>query len=605
MQWSDDGRLVSLDYGDVYFQSGGGLDESRYVFLEQNNLGTRFSQTDNMSFAVAELGFGTGLNFLLTARLFLDTAPDTAQLDYVAFEKHPILKSDLEKIYRHWPELAAISDEIIRLYPPMTEGMHRLSFANGRIRLTLVYGDAADTMPQTIGAFDCWFLDGFAPDCNGEMWQDQLIAGIAKRTKPGGTLSTFTVSGPVRRSLAAYGFDVGKVKGFGIKWSMTVARMKGEAPAPSDKKAIAVIGAGIAGCSIARALADQGHRTVIIDRAESFCTGASGNAVGVVYPKLTVDPSPMGSYHLTAFSHARNDLLSRRIASWKNCGVLHKDLDEETADRHRNMIQRNQFPADVAVHWKNDGLFQSLAGTVSPRDWAATLIDHPHVQKLYAKDIASLARMDDKWTLTTSSGDAMIEADIVIIACGWHSQLFSQTAELPLQSLRGQLTHLTPTKESARIRHVLCHDGYIAPLNEEGFHVVGATFSRELPEPQETRAEDDLHNIGKLKQHLPQLGLSEKNITGHRASFRAATPDKLPMIGPVPVRAAFIDNTPEHYPALYLATGFGAHGMTGAPLAAQLLAAMISDTPLPVPEDLLQHVLPERFILRDIKRKRI
>lgn len=610
LQWSDDGRLLSLDYGDVYFQSGEGLDESRYVFLEQNKLADRFAALDNMSFTVAELGFGTGLNFLLTADLFLNTAPATAQLDYVAFEKHPILKSDLEKIYRHWPELAPIADEILRLYPPMTEGMHTISLAHGRIRLILVYGDVTDTLPQMIGNADCWYLDGFAPDRNDAMWSEQVLSQIAARTKPGGTLSTFTVAGDVRRGLLAHGFNVEKVKGFGIKWSMTVATMTGTPATAPGMKTIAVIGAGIAGCSIARALADRGHRIALIDRAESFCTGASGNTVGVVYPKMTVDPSPMGAYHLSAFSHARNDLLSRRITSWSNCGVLHKGIDDEHTERHRDMIQRNAFPADLAVHWHGDGLFQSMAGMVRPREWASQLIDHPYVQKLYAQNIGKISRTEKQWRVYGPNENALIDADIVIVACGWHSKLFDQTSWVPLQSLRGQLTHLTPTHESKRIRHVLCHDGYISPLLEEGFHLAGATFTRELPDSDATRDADDIYNVNKLKQHLPQLHLEEKNITGNRAAFRAATPDKLPMIGPVPKQDAFIarfrdgktEETDLYYPDLYIATGFGAHGMTGAPFAAQLLSAMISDTPLPVVKDLLRHMLPERFILRDIKR---
>jgi tRNA 5-methylaminomethyl-2-thiouridine biosynthesis bifunctional protein len=195
--------------------------------------------------------------------------------------------------------------------------------------------------------------------------------------------------------------------------------------------------------------------------------------------------------------------------------------------------------------------------------------------------------------------------------------MFAQTEWLPLQSLRGQVTALKTTAESTALDKVVCHDGYITPAID-GLHYIGATFQKEGPGDADVRDEDDAENIEKLNRWLPQLKLSASQIAGNRAGYRATTPDKLPMIGPAPDYEAFRENyaglrtgkqvttvAPPVIGGLYISTGFGAHGLSGAPLAGDIVAAMISEEPLPIPQDLLAHVMPERFIFRGLKRKTI
>src|SRR5262245_23625587 len=146
LQWSDDGSLRSLDFGDIYFQPGQGLEESRYVFLEGNSLPSRFRDCAAGSFHIAELGFGSGLNFLLTADMFAKEAPAAARLVYVSVEKHPIQRAALEKVYAHFSLPQA--PDLLAQYPPLIEGFHTLSFLNGRVRLVLAFGDIADVLPE-------------------------------------------------------------------------------------------------------------------------------------------------------------------------------------------------------------------------------------------------------------------------------------------------------------------------------------------------------------------------------------------------------------------------------------------------------------------------
>jgi tRNA 5-methylaminomethyl-2-thiouridine biosynthesis bifunctional protein len=629
LQWSDDGSLRSLDYDDVYFQlKGAGTEESSYVFLENNRLEERFAALrPHESFCIAELGFGTGLNFLLTAALFDRCAPPTARLVYAGIEKHPIEKPDLTRIHGFFTELAPFSALLLAQYPPLIAGMHSLRFLNGRIRLQLALGDAGEVLPALDGKFDAWFLDGFAPAKNPGMWQESFYAAIAARTAAGGTLATFSSAGHVRRGLEAAGFAVRKVPGYGIKWNMTTAQ-KGKAPAAPQKPApknIAVLGAGLAGCAAARALAERGHRVVIVDRAESCATGASGNPVGILYPKLTVDPSPLGAYHDHAFCTARRWLEDLRPRHWRPCGVLRLDMTPDKSARSEELMHRQAYPQDYVTRLENGAktgrtaLYHPAAGMLSPAAFCAEMIDHAHIQKIYAAPVTRLQKSEKGWMLFDARDEAFLIADAVVIAMALDSTALAQTAWLPLQSLRGQMTLVKETEKSGALDRVICHAGYIAPA-VDGLHSIGATFQKEAPVfPPEDRVEDDLENLQRLQEALPDMGFTEKDIAGRRTGYRAATPDKMPLIGPCPdyeaFRAAYgplrdgpaeviLEEKP-YIDGLYISTGFGAHGTTGATLAGEILAAMISNEPLPVLQSLMEYLLPERFILRGLKRREI
>lgn len=578
------------------------MDESDYVFLQGNRLKDRFlALPPNSSFHIAELGFGTGLNFLLTAELFLKAAPPDARLFFTSVEKHPITPVDLARVYGGWPRFAGITEDILRQYPPMVAGFHSLFLAGGRIRLTLCLGDAADILPEMSGPVDAWYLDGFSPAKNPDMWRPEFYPQIAALTGPGGTLATFSVTGPMRRAFAAEGFTVEKIKGYGIKWSMTVAQKNGS-PASRARKKIAVLGAGIAGCAAARMLALRGHDVMVIERHDHPASEASGNPVAVMYPKMTAAPSPKNTLHTQGFCHARALLTAMRVASWTACGVRLLNTAPDDAARHRAIVDHHGLPGDFA-RAEDDGLLLPLAGHVQPRDFCGALLDHPSIQRQFGQDLTDIAAL-------------AADYDAIVIALGHHSKNFDETNWLPLQSLRGQVTFAAATAESAALAEVLCHDGYITPA-VAGTHSLGATFQKEEPDDGATRADDDAENIAQLNAHLPQLGLGMAQVTGSRAAFRTTTPDKMPMAGPCPDYAATVtaqsalrqgQETPAvdtYHEKLFLMTGFGAHGFSTATLAGDVLAAMMSQEPLPVPRSLVPHLLPERFILRDLKRKKI
>jgi len=620
LQWSENGDLESLDYGDVYFQRGAGFAESDYVFLRHNNIAARFTALGANSFSIAELGFGTGMNFLLTAARFLEHAPPDAQLVYASIEKHPIPAEMLAQIYAQFtaqiPEAAPICAEIIAQYPPLIEGFHTLLLAGGRIRLMLCFGDVADVLPQVSGQFDAWYLDGFSPAKNPDMWQENLFPLIASRTKSGGTLATFSVTGHMRRALKTLGFDVQKVKGFGIKWSMTAAQKTGMPPAATGKKHIAILGAGIAGCGAAHALARRGHSVTLIDARNGLAHETSGNPIGILYPKITAEPSAMGALHAHGFCYTRMLCAALPVASWRASGVLHIDKDSDETLRHQKQVENNGLPAEYAFH-DTQGLHQPMAGYLSPPDLCAVLAASPRVKRILNQQVHSLSHDGAQWHITDATGSGICTADAVIIALGNHSATMTGAKWLPLQSLRGQITYIRPTPRSAEMAEVICHEGYIAPP-VDGLQYIGATFQKEPVATPEIRSEDHAENINKLNAHLPQLAVTMDDVAGGRTGYRATTPDKLPMAGAAPDVAALLENFADVRagadaagrdipapPHLYISTGYGAHGMSGAPLCGEIIAAMISDEPLNVPASLAEALMPARFLLRDLKRKKI
>jgi tRNA U34 5-methylaminomethyl-2-thiouridine-forming methyltransferase MnmC len=212
IDWREGDVPVSVRFDDPYFSLAGGLEEARYVFLAGNGLPDRFAA----GFRIAELGFGSGLNFLATLAAWRASRVP-GRLNYTAFEAFPMEPAAMARAHAGVPALIPLSTEVLAAF----DGQRlRLDDAD----LTLIHGDARVTVHHWDGLADAWFLDGFAPAKNPELWEPSLLVEVARHTVPGGTFATYTAAGHVRRALAAAGFEVARCTGFGRKRHMTVGR---------------------------------------------------------------------------------------------------------------------------------------------------------------------------------------------------------------------------------------------------------------------------------------------------------------------------------------------------------------------------------------------
>ena len=223
LDWSVKNVPRSLRFGDLYFSDLDGLDETKYVFLNGNKLPEIWMCTDR--FIIAETGFGTGLNFFATWRLWRENSTPNGNLIYYSIEKYPLTISQIVKSIGHWSDLKPLLEEFKKDYASTEVNSQTILFDEGRVTLKLIFGDVKEVLSQATFSSDAWFLDGFAPSCNPEMWSDEVFLEVARLSKKGTRLATFTAASAVRRGLRDVGFYMVKIPGFGRKREMLTGHL--------------------------------------------------------------------------------------------------------------------------------------------------------------------------------------------------------------------------------------------------------------------------------------------------------------------------------------------------------------------------------------------
>ncbi len=666
--WDKNGHPHSSEFGDIYFSNQGGLEETEYVFLQQNQLQQRWAKLKQTLFVIAETGFGTGLNFLSSWRLWQKISPPHSRLHYIACEKHPLKYQDLARALQLWPELEIYATALLEQYPDHSPGIHRLhlTLTNGdkTVILDLHYGDAAqslNTLFHPNGArVDAWYLDGFAPKLNPSLWSETLFQRMAHLSKTGTTVSTYTAVGAVRRGLMQQGFKMQKTPGFGNKREMlsgVFSQIKTAAhplcknpwftlPQSPEKKSggnnVVVIGAGLAGCSTAYSLALRACNVTLIERETRIASRASGNKQAVLYCKIAKSPTAYSRFLLQSYLFAAGQfrVLSKHIdIAWHPCGAIQLAHKQREREKQQSITARGDYSSQIVqaigaqqatdiagLQLTLGGFYFPQSGWLSPQSLCNAYTQLSRIKIMTRTEALELVHTGEKWQLLAAADadrSIIAEAEHVVIATSFDATQFSQLASEainPLIPVRGQINYLPQNGLSQRLSTVLCAEGSVMPAYN-GMHSLGASYSTVLTDPTLQAQESDF-NMAIIKQYLPQLYenfQSTIKLEVGRVSIRCSTQDYAPLVGAVAdyrkFRQQYADlsrnarqqiTTPGAYhPGLYINVGHGSHGLSTCPLSAEYLASLICREPSPIERELIAAIHPARFIIKALKRQKL
>ncbi len=580
IDWSA-GTPRSSRFDDTYFSAEDGLAETHAVFL--NGCGLPEAWANRRHFTVAELGFGTGLNILALLDLWRDHRPAGGRLHIFSVEAYPMTREDAAKALVRWPNLSDLAAPMLAGWPDRRRGWRRIEWPEFGATLDLAVEEVATALAGWTGRADAWFLDGFAPSRNPEMWREEVLALVAARSTPGARAASFTVAGAVRRGLEAQGFTVERVAGFGRKKQRLEARLATSAHAEAPAPRVAILGAGIAGASLARAFARLGVAAPVFDPG-GLGAGASGNAAALVTPRLDAGFGAVAEIYAQAFARAVDLYSIETPEAVIANGVLQLESAERDAARFDRIAGWEGFAQRALQRLDSAAAADRLDEVTAPGALAyrdALVVEPSAVLSAWIGDaldmraVDRLERGESGWRLVDVAGEALAEADVVVIATGHAADRFAP--ELVLRPVRGQAS-LAPLPFTGA---PAAWGGYAIPTRT-GL-LFGATHDRGDLET-DVREADHVRNLGFLAQGRPDLAatLAGMPLTG-RAGIRAATPDHLPLAGAVP-----------NMDGVYVLAGLGGRGFTLAPILAEQVAAMALGLGGPLPKRLVEAVSPSR-----------
>lgn len=569
-----DGVLHSRRFGDVYFSRDGGLEEAQAVFLRGCGLPERWRGSSH--FTVGELGFGTGLNVLALLDLWRHTRPPAGRLHIFSVEGYPLAHGDLARALADWPALADLAAPLLSRWPGATPGFHRIDWHDLKATLDLAILDVETALHQWDGKADAWFLDGFAPARNPEMWREPVLAQVATHCAPGARLATYSVAGDVRRGLAAQGFTVSRLPGFGRKRERLEAQTAGERAEPAVP-CVAIIGAGIAGAALARAFAALGVCATVFDAGPM----ASGNPAALISLRLMAGDS--WEAQLCARAFQRSIALIRDTAPQAIIAHGMVRLERNAKDGPRfdriaaDHVLGPQALARIGADDATKALGEPVAGgfivpdalTVDPQALRAAWL----VGDVRPARVLRLEQITGGWQVITAEDTVCY--DVVCLAGGYAT---ADLWPLPLEPMRGQVSHV----ETEQAVMAAAWGGYVVPTRTGA--LFGATHDRGDDRTDE-RADDAGRNAAALAAMLPDLARRlHGRAIGSTAGVRANTPDRQPVAG----RLA---------PSLFTLTGLGGRGFMFAPLLAEHVAALALERPSPLPVAIAASISPTRWTL--------
>ena len=648
----------SLDHGDVYHSAAGAGEQARHVFLAGNQLPQRWR--GRRHFAILETGFGLGHNFLATWAAWRADPDRCEQLHFVSLELHPPSREDLAKVHQAAQD-QALSDALVDAWPPLLQGLHVLRFeddtkqgaqgvefseapgtpgtagaaSRAAVHLTLAWGDARQLLPSLVGPFDAFFLDGLAPAVNPDFWDSRLLRALGRMAAPEATAATWSAARVVREGLQSAGFVVDRAPGWGHEREMTVARFaprapqripagRPQAPWTGERRAV-VIGAGLAGATAAQALARQGWECTVLDGAPTPASGASGNPAGLFHGVVHRDDGVHARLHRhAALGAARHygELIRQGAVAGSVEGLLAvRDADAQAADAfqppvpglpaYMQGLSQQEASAVAGVPLSGPALHFLQGGWVDPSGVVRHALASTGVRFQGGAQVGALRPPTDGdpcWSVLDRAGAELARAPVVVLAAGTGLPLLAHPGAAcmpslgPLEVTRGQINWF---HAHALLTRPITGHGYAVRL-PDGRLLFGASLRPDDPQTQ-LMEQDQRWNLERLRR-LTGLEPTADAPLGGRVSWRLQTPDRLPLIGPVPQTDLQQGSRQDQarliarQPGLYMIGALGSRGLIWAPLAAQMLCAWVESTPMPLEADLLDALDPARWLVRLARR---
>ncbi|MDT3680462.1 MAG: FAD-dependent 5-carboxymethylaminomethyl-2-thiouridine(34) oxidoreductase MnmC [Burkholderiaceae bacterium] len=636
--FDESGAPISARYGDVFRSRSGARAEAREVFVEGCELPQRWRALHRPEariarpFAVLELGFGAGINFLETLAAWRDAAPAGLRLHFVSIEAHPLTREDLARMHEALGADLADAARLRARWPLALPGMHAIEFEGASVVLHLCLGDASRMVAKLQMAADAIFLDGFAPARNPAMWDEATMRAIARIARPGAPFATWTAASAVRDALAAAGFEVERVGGHAGKRHRLrgryAPRWRGfpAPPAPPQwpSNDVLVVGAGLAGAATAAGFARRGWNVQVVEAQALPASGGSGQPLAADHLHLSIDDNVLARLTRAGLS-ARDSLAD--AATPPPDGKLVLDADDEQSEKRIAMLAALGFPVDFARH-VDDGEASELAGVALPRGalWLpGAHVEDPHalVRRWLASEsitlrtgarVARLEHDDLGWHAFGADGGRLAQAAIVVLANAADATRLGAVSSIAMRAMHGQSTWL-PRACLPGLRRAVSGLAWAAPAGER--ILVGATF--EAGDCAEFSMQADVSNLRRLARMLAAPSSAHARaddwIRAARSAsvgVRWASADRIASIGAMPDEASAAMDAERlvrdarrplpRAPGMYGAFGFGARGVLWACLAARCLPALADGSPAPIEADLLGAIDPARMLRRKLRR---
>lgn len=595
--FTQNGIAQSLQYGDVYHSTAGALAQTQHVFLAGNGLPERWQGRTH--FCIAETGFGLGNNFVVTWLNWLQDTARSQRLHFLSFEAHPFHRDDLARMHEHTcPELRPLVQQLLAQWPDVLPGIHRLYFEEGNLTLTLVFGDIEQKAKLVDAQVDAFFLDGFAPRLNPQMWSRRLFGQLVRLSAQGATMASWCSAGQVRRDLQDAGFLVEKTAGFAHKREMIrgVLREKlGRQPRVVPKHVV-VVGAGIAGAATAAAMVRRGVRVTVVDPVLQEGLGAShkGHVAIAMTPLISVDDAPRMRLSRAGCLVAEQQWQVDGASDWVALGTVRIATDNDDDKAACKTVDALGFPESWVQYLDAHAMSQKVGDAVShggmyfprgarvqPEKLIERLLRHPLIT-VRAEKVQRIESSESGWCAIVDSSsstlDARITADAVVLCVaealpsllpeqGPAGKNHSYLAEM--EQLPGQVSYFSAAQMAKTPELILAGEGYLLPA-VDGVCTAGSTYGAHGETAAVTA--NGHQEIQETLQRW-QSWLASATPQGGWAGYRSVLKDHLPLY-------AGSDQT------MAVLSALGSNGFAWSAILAEDLAAAWNNEPRLLERDL-------------------